>query len=158
MEAYFNLRYEQLRKPQGLPPGSERQGDIEQGSTHLIALFRGKIIGATAMIVGMNQDAASAERYVFVRWRTLAIAQGVQRVGLGSAMYAEVERRARASGAREIIGNARSDKLPFFLRLGFEPTGPGETVAGIMHTEIVKQLQVAAPSASPPAPSAPPAP
>ncbi len=139
-EAYFRLRYEQLRKPQGLPPGSERRGEIERGSTHLIALFRGKIIGATAMIAGMNHDPESGERYVFVHWRMMAIADGIKRAGLGSTMYAEIERRARALGAREVIGNARDDKLGFFLSLGFHPTGPGEEVAGITHTAIAKRL------------------
>jgi len=140
LEAYFQLRYEQLRKPQGLAPGSERRGEIEAGSTHLIAIADGRIIGATAMIVGMRRDSESGQRHIFVHWRNIAIAREVQRSGIGSAMYAEVERRARGLGAKEIIANARDDKLAFFESLGFRTTGPGETVVGIPHTAIVKEL------------------
>jgi GNAT superfamily N-acetyltransferase len=140
LASYFRLRYEQLREPQGLPPGSERRGEIEEGSTHLVAVSEGRIVGATAMIVGMKHDAESGKRYIFVHWRNMAIDPQLQRAGVGSAMYAEVEQRARDIGAREIIGNARDDKLPFFESLGFHPTGPGESLMGISHTAIVKLL------------------
>jgi GNAT superfamily N-acetyltransferase len=141
LEKYFQLRYEILRKPQGLQPGSEQRGDIEQSSTHLLAMTDGRVVGATAMVVGMHRDGPSGERHIFVHWRNMAIAPDFQRTGLGAEMYEEVERRARALGAKEIIGNARTDKLGFFHSLGFVETGPGEDLMGISHTSIVKPLQ-----------------
>lgn len=140
LEQYYALRYEILRRPQGLAPGSERDEEIESASLRLIAILDDKIIGATALAPGMGRDEATGERYLYVWWRAMAIDNTLQRSGVGRAMYEEVERRAREMGAREVTGNARDDKLLFFDRLGFKPTGQGENLMGIPHTKIVKQL------------------
>ena len=140
LEAYFRLRYEELRKPFGFPPGSERRDELEAASTHLIAVSNGSILGAAAMIAGMGRDEATGKRHVYVRWRNIAIAPQAQRAGVGAALYAEVERRARALGAARIVVNARDEKLAFYERLGFRHTGPGEQVMGLPHTELAKEL------------------
>jgi GNAT superfamily N-acetyltransferase len=140
-EEYYRLRYERLRKPQGVPPGGEREGQIEDSSTHLIAEVDGRIVGATSLVVGMRRDPDSGARHVYVRWRNLAIDEEFEGRGIGAALSAAVEERARAIGAKELVGNSRAENVHYFERFGFVAVGPGEDLLGIKHVAIVKRLR-----------------
>jgi GNAT superfamily N-acetyltransferase len=58
-----------------------------------------------------------------------AVRPDAQGLGLGTAVVAEADRRARAWGAsrlRMTVISARVDLLAWYHRLGFEPTGAKE--------------------------------
>jgi GNAT superfamily N-acetyltransferase len=141
-EEYYRVRYERLRKPHGQAPGTERDHPAEASSTHLIATVDGHVAGAACWAVGMGKDEATGARQVFVRFRQMAIDEAFDNRGIGIAMSRYIEKRARAIGAAEIVGNVRVERVPYFERLGYTVTGPGETLFGtVEHVSMVKSLR-----------------
>jgi predicted N-acetyltransferase YhbS len=138
---YYRLRWERLRKPHGLPLGSEREGPAEDASTHLIARVDGRIVGAACWAVGMRKDESSGKREIYVRYRQLAVDPEFDGRGIGIVMSRHVERAARALGATEIVGNVRVDRVPYYERLGYVVKGKGETLFGtVEHASMAKTL------------------
>jgi GNAT superfamily N-acetyltransferase len=129
-ETYWRLRYERLRKDHGLPPGSEREEQLEEGSTHLVAKVDGRVVGAAAYVVGMDRDPATGARTLFVRFRQMGIDPEFEGRGLGSSITRHVEEAARSMGASEVRGNVRKENVDWFARLGWIVVGPGETLFG----------------------------
>jgi predicted N-acetyltransferase YhbS len=139
---YYRLRWERLRKPHGLPLGSEREGPVEDASTHLIAKADGRIVGAACWAVGIRKDQASGKREIYVRYRQLAVDPEFEGRGVGIAMSRHLEREARALGAAEIVGNIRVDRVPYYERLGYVVRGKGETLfETVEHTSMAKPLR-----------------
>lgn len=140
-EQYYELRYERLRKPHGLPPGSERDNPAEASSIHVIAKADGRIVGAACWVVGMSRDEWSGTRHTFVRFRQMAIDHDFDNRGIGIVLTRHIEKAARLLGAKEIIGNVRVEHVPYFERLGYVVTGQGETLFdSVEHLSMIKTL------------------
>ena len=138
-EQYYRLRYERLRKEHGLPEGSERDHPAEPASNHLIAKLDGRIVGAACWAVGMTERDGARELYV--RFRQLAVEREFDERGIGIALTRRVEQHAREIGAKEIIGNARAERVPYFESLGYVVRGEGETLFGVVeHVSMGKVL------------------
>ena len=135
-EEYYRLRYERLRKPLGLPPGSERDDPAEPASVHIIAKIDGRVVAAACWAVGMRKEENS--RILFVRFRQMAIDPDFEGRGIGGAITRHVEQCARAMGAVEIVGNVRVDQVAYFRRYGFVEQGEGVTLYG--HVEHVSMV------------------
>jgi len=141
IEDYYRLRYERLREPLGLPPGTEREDAIEAASTHMIVKADGRVVAAGVWAVGMHQDPATGQRVPFVRFRQMAVDPEYEGRGIGSAMSKHVEARARELGATQIVGNVREENVAYFERRGWVVVGPGETLFGTLeHVAMVKPL------------------
>lgn len=139
---YYQLRHERLRKPHGLPLGSERDDPAEAGSTHLIAKADGRVVGAACWVVGMSPEGTPGRRHLFVRFRQMAIDQEFEDLGIGIAMTRHIERAARALGAKEVVGNTRVERVPYFESLGYIAQGEGTTLFGsVEHVSMVKPLR-----------------
>jgi uncharacterized protein len=87
------------------------------------------------------------ERYAdFVYLDRVAIAESHQSRGIGAALYAEVERRAREAGSAktftlEVNLRPRNDgSLRFHERLGFLEVGQQETNYGVLVSMLAKPL------------------
>jgi ribosomal protein S18 acetylase RimI-like enzyme len=79
------------------------------------------VVGLVGMRRGLRYEAGS-----YVQLAALVVAEGQQGRGVGSALVREVERWARAQGARMITLNSahhRTDAHRFYERLGYEATG-----------------------------------
>ncbi len=140
-EDYYRLRYERLRKPHGLPPGSERDNPAEGSSLHVIAKADGRVVGAGCWVVGMRKDELTGARQVFARFRQLAVDHEFDNRGIGIAMLRYMEKAARKTGAKEIVGNVRVERVAYFERLGYVVNGRGETLYGsVEHMSMVKPL------------------
>lgn len=142
IEQYYKLRYERLRKPHGLPPGSERNHPAEPSSIHVIAKTDGRVVGAACWAVGMSTDGPAGPRRTFVRFRQMAVDHDFDDRGIGIALTRHVEKAARGLGAKEIILNVRVERVPYFERLGYVVTGEGETLFdSVEHLSMTKTLR-----------------
>jgi N-acetylglutamate synthase-like GNAT family acetyltransferase len=140
-EDYYRLRYERLRKPHGLSLGSERDHPAEASSIHVIAKADGRVVGAGCWVVGMRKDEQTGARQVFARFRQLAIDHDFDNRGIGVALLRYMEKAARQTGAKEIVGNVRVERVSYFERLGYVVNGRGETLYGnVEHMSMVKPL------------------
>jgi len=138
-EEYYRLRYERLRKPLGLPPGAERDDPAEPASMHIVAKVDGRVVAAGCWAMGMRQE--ENRRIPFVRFRQMAIDHEFDNRGIGIALARYIEKAARQTGAKEILGNVRLEVVPYFERLGYVVKGTGETLFDdVEHMSMVKSL------------------
>ena len=74
--------------------------------------------------------------------RGMAVADGVQRGGIGTAIIDAAKARVRAAGATVLWCNARDTALGFYERLGFTVCGDGFVTAdsGLPHHVMVCDL------------------
>lgn len=70
----------------------------------------------------------------------VAVLRSARRAGVGAALMAALEDRARALGLRRMRLNAQVDALPFYEGLGYAATGPVFEEAGIDHRAMHKSL------------------
>src|SRR5690348_4134100 len=89
-EQYFDLRWRVLRAPWEQPRGSEKD-DREDKSTHLMAVDGDRRL----LAVGRLHFNSASEAQV----RFMAVAESARDRGLGTALLAELENRARSGGA-----------------------------------------------------------
>ncbi|ATO35367.1 hypothetical protein DZA65_04313 [Dickeya dianthicola] len=114
LDAYYQFRWEMLRKPLHQPLGSERDAydalahhqAIVDGQGHLVAVGR----------LSINADNEASIRF-------LAVHPDVQRKGLGTLMAMALESVARQEGVKRVVCSAREDAMAFFSRLGFVNQG-----------------------------------
>ena len=122
-ETYYRLRYERLRKPLGLPPGTERDEQMEPATIHCVVKTGDRVIAATCWVVGMRTE--GDVRALYVRWRQLAVDPEFEGRGIGNTLMRHVEENARAIGAAELVGNVRMEIVPWFRRHGWIEVGEG---------------------------------
>ena len=131
--AYYNLRWRVLREPWQQPRGSERD-DLDPLSIHLMLKSPAGDVVAIGRIHLNSPDQAQV-RYMAVNppWRSR---------GAGSRVLTALEDRARVLGADEIVLNARSGALNFYLRHGYSVEGDAMTLFGtVKHARMRKRLQ-----------------
>ena len=75
-----------------------------------------------------------------VKMRQVAVAQGVQRSGVGAQLVAFAEQFARQKGYATLIAHARSTALGFYLRLGYAAEGDEFLETTIPHRLVTKAL------------------
>jgi GNAT superfamily N-acetyltransferase len=122
-EAYYRLRYERLRKPLGLPPGSERDDRMEPATIHRVVKIGGRVVGATCWVVGVRRE--GNVRALYVRSRQTAVDPEFEGRGIGNAILRHIEENARAIGAMELVANARTEIVPWLSRHGWIDIGEG---------------------------------
>lgn len=114
---------------QGVPAEIERDGR-DDACRHALATEAGVDVGAARL--RPYDGRAKVERVAVLRpWRGL---------GVGDALMATLETLARADGHAEVILNAQLQVVPFYLRLGYEPTSDVFYEAGIPHRSMRKTL------------------
>jgi predicted GNAT family N-acyltransferase len=125
------LRREVFVLGQGVAEELEIDG-LDGASEHLLALDpRGVAVG-TARLRPVGGGCFKAER--------VAVAQAWRGRGLGRALMAAAEGRARASGARRVVLNAQLSVVGFYVRLGYAAHGPVFHEAGIPHLRMERAL------------------
>lgn len=124
------LRFEELRRPLGMPPGSERYG-AEDACLHLVAREADRVIAC----VLFHPDGEGGGRLL-----QMAVTRARQRRGVGRALVGELERRLVARGVREVTLHARAHALGFYERLGYTSFGEPYHELGIPHRHMRKQL------------------
>lgn len=128
---YFQLRWRVLRQPWNQLPGSERD-ELENQSFHVMALDQNKVIGV-GRIHKLNDEQAQI--------RYMAVQQHQQRSGVGGQILERLEEQAKDWNTNEIKINARDSHLSFYLKHGYQQTGPGHTLYNVItHTKVFKAL------------------
>ena len=132
LDAYYQLRWQVLRSPYQQPKGTEKD-ELESQSYHRV------ILDDMDNIVGVGRLHKSDQNTAQVRY--MAIAESVQRKGLGKLLLAEFESIAVQVGVTKIALNARASAVGFYSQLGYQDQGFSHTLYNVVHhTKMTKKL------------------
>ena len=131
-EAYYNLRWELLRKPWDQPRGSEKD-DKDDDAYHVMVVDQDdNIIGVGR--VHFNNETESQVRY-------MAVKDEWSKKGIGSLILTRLEQHAKDNGAAKIMLYARENAIDFYLKRGYFNQGPAHNLYGeIPHLFMTKTL------------------
>lgn len=110
-EAYFLLRWKELRKPWKQVWGSERD-EMEASCIHAMIIDKKE----EALAVGRLQFNSSKEGQI----RFMAVKKEFQGQGLGKKIVAYLEGKAKEKGAKTIILHARENAIPFYEKMNYQ--------------------------------------
>jgi predicted GNAT family N-acyltransferase len=129
---YFDLRWRVLREPWDQPRGSERDLDDSFAYHLMVRTAAGAVVAVGRLHFNSKDQAQIRFMAVDDRWRVK---------GLGGRILFGLEAYAEAQGASEIVLNAREDAIPFYIRYGYEVTGPANTLFGsVKHVHMRKAI------------------
>ncbi|MEI7376254.1 fatty acid biosynthesis protein FabY [Dickeya chrysanthemi] len=114
LDAYYQFRWEMLRKPLHQPLGSERDAYDALAHHQTIVDGQGNLVAVGRLSINADNEASI---------RFLAVHPDVQRKGLGTLMAMALESVARQEGVKRVVCSAREDAMAFFSRLGFVNQG-----------------------------------
>lgn len=130
-KAYYALRFNVLREPWNQPLGSEVLTDEDQ-AIHAIAVENEEVLGVARM-----HESAEKQGQV----RCVAIATEAQGKGIGKAMMAYLEEKAKQKGWTEIVLEARENAVPFYEAIGYTIVAESYLLFGeIQHYRMQKSL------------------
>jgi len=131
-EAYYNLRWELLRKPWDKPRGSERDEKDAEAYHVMVVDQDDNIIGVGR--VHFNSETESQVRY-------MAVKDEWAQKGIGSLILTTLEQYAKSQGANKIMLYARENAIDFYLKRGYFNQGPAHNLYGeIPHLFMTKTL------------------
>jgi len=107
---YYEIRYNELRKPWGQPVGSEKDNK-EDGAIHYSLFVDGMMAGVLRM--DLYPDGKTAQL------RFMAIDKKFQRKSLGDLLMIHAQKQAKLMGISEIILHAREKAISFYERQGY---------------------------------------
>ena len=129
--AYYALRFSVLREPWNQPIGSEVLADEDQ-AIHAIAVENGEVLGVARM-----HESAEKQGQV----RCVATATKAQGKGIGKAIMAYLEEKAKQKGWGEIVLEARENAVPFYQAIGYSIVAESYLLFGkIQHYRMQKSL------------------
>ena len=128
---YYKFRWELLRKPFGLPKGSEID-DFENLSLHIMAREAGQVIG-----VGRLTYYPTGEGQV----RYMGVAEQYRNKNVGTEILEYLEHEAKKMGLKGVFLNSREESIPFYESNGYKKTGkPFIGFANIEHVRMFKKI------------------
>ena len=130
-KAYYALRFNVLREPWNQPLGSEVLADEDQ-AIHAIAIDDNEVVGVARM-----HESAEKQGQV----RCVATATEAQGKGIGKAIMAYLEEKAKQKGWTEIVLEARENAVPFYQAIGYSIVAESYLLFGeIQHYRMQKSL------------------
>lgn len=131
LEAYYQLRWQLLRKPWQQPRGSERDEFDEYALHRMMVDDSGKLAAIGRLYVSGDE----------AQIRFMAVVPECRDQGLGTKMVQALEQVAREQGVRRLVMNAREEAVAFYSRCGFTVVGEGPISFGkIPHRQMIKTL------------------
>ncbi len=131
-EQYYELRWRILRAPWDQPRGSEKD-EYEKTAVHVC------IKSDTGMVVGLGRLHTVSAGIAQIRY--MAIDENYRNQGMGKRIYLYLEYKAKQSGIKTIIVDARENAVGFYQSMGFRITGIGHTLFNqIKHKVMEKEL------------------
>lgn len=125
------LRYDILRKPLG------RTFNIEDFAKEYEHFHLGYYHSSGQLIACLTLTPLDAQE---VKMRQVAVAEAVQRSGVGRILVEASERFARSHHFSKIVLNARETAVPFYERLEYQRLGDRFEEVGIPHFKMEKSL------------------
>jgi predicted GNAT family N-acyltransferase len=130
--AAYGVRHEVFVGEQGVPVDLERD-DLDEVADHAVAFDAdGACVGAGRLLAGPEPGVAVVGR--------MAVRAGHRGAGVGAALLALLEQRARDLGWSRIELHAQSHAAGFYARAGYAPVGEEYLEAGIPHLTMSKEL------------------
>ncbi|MEQ8521990.1 MAG: GNAT family N-acetyltransferase [Vicingaceae bacterium] len=130
-KAYFNARWEFLRKPQGFPKGSEID-NFENISIHLMAVEKKEILGVGRLTYFNNGEG---------QIRYMGVHELHRNKFVGRKILEYLENEAKNLELTLIYLNAREGALTFYQNNGFKSVGkPFKGFADVVHFRMEKKL------------------
>ncbi|MDO2948705.1 bifunctional GNAT family N-acetyltransferase/hotdog fold thioesterase [Aeromonas simiae] len=131
LNAYYQLRWELLRKPFNLPLGSERD-EYDSVALHRMMLDPdGRPIAVGRLFVGGDE----------AQIRFMGLLPEYRGQGLGARMVEDLEALARSEKVKRLVMNARQEAVEFYRKCGFLEVGEGPVSFGrIPHRQMIKSL------------------
>ena len=131
-QKYYWLRYQVLRAPLGLPPGSEKIPD-DATATHALLLDEDQeAVGVCRLHLQTPQEA---------QIRFMAIHPDHQGQGLGKKLLLYLEEKARQQGATFMTLQARENAVPFYKSCGYALLEKTHLLYGqVQHYKMQKYL------------------
>lgn len=114
-QAYYQFRWQQLRAPFGLVPGTERDA-FEDQAYHRICLTEDNSIIAIGRI---HYETTKAQR-LRARIRYMAVAADFQGLGIGRELVTQLLSNARDRAAADCYLHAREEACGFYQAIGFK--------------------------------------
>lgn len=132
LEAYFQFRWEMLKKPWDHPLGSEKDEYETVGEHRMVVDTNLNIVAVGRVHLNMSDEA---------QIRHIAVAKEQQGKGIGKLIYSALEGVARDQGAKRLVTNSRRISVEFFTALGFEINDDAPTEMGKLNrTQMIKKL------------------
>jgi predicted GNAT family N-acyltransferase len=126
LPAVFALRHEVFVVGQGVPEELERD-DLDAVSDHAVAVVDGTLVGTGRLL----PDATIGR---------MAVASSARGAGVGAAVLARLEERARERELPAVELHAQVHAQGFYDRAGYLPVGEVYLEAGIEHRTMRKEL------------------
>lgn len=114
MDAYYQFRWEMLRKPLHQPLGSERDAYDALAHHQTVVDEQGRLVAIGRLSINADNEAAI---------RFMAVHPSVRYKGLGTLVAMTLESVARQEGVKRVVCSAREDAVDFFTKLGFSLQG-----------------------------------
>ncbi len=130
MAAVYALRHEVFVLGQDVPEDMERD-EHDEVCDHAVAVRDGAVL-ATGRLLDPGDGTGTIGR--------MAVAEGARRTGLGAAVLARLEQRARERGLAAVELHAQVHARRFYDRAGYAPYGDTYLEAGIEHVSMRKAL------------------
>ncbi|MBI5726844.1 MAG: GNAT family N-acetyltransferase [Ignavibacteriales bacterium] len=129
-DAEIALRYEVLRKPLNLTYTKEQLAD-EQAQYRLGAFQEGALIGC--LLLKPLDDG-------IIQMRQAAVANEMQRKGIGKKLIHYAEEFAKEKGFTVMILHAREYAIPFYEKSGYRVISELYTEVGLPHRTMSKEI------------------
>jgi GNAT superfamily N-acetyltransferase len=131
-EAYYNLRFEVLRKPWGQIKGSEKS-DNEAACKHAL------VINDSGLFLGCGRSEFMNSYTILIRY--MAVSENARGLGIGNLILAYLEREGKNEGALEAHLHARENAMPFYEKNAYVLKEKSHLLFGeIQHFLMVKIL------------------
>ena len=127
----LHLRFEILRAPLGLPPGSEVH-ESETQIWHFVALHGERVVGCVLLLPDREKKTG--------RLLQMAVHNSLQGQGLGRRLVQALESHALSEGLALIEMHAREVAIPFYEKLGYVCSGDIFEEVGIPHRIMSREL------------------
>lgn len=108
---YYEMRWQILRAPLGLPRGSEKDS-LEEVSYHLIAKDADDTFVGVAKFKPFSDTVAQISH--------IAVDESRRAQGVGRKLVERLEQEAQSRGYLEVFLTARDYNIPYFEKLGYK--------------------------------------
>ncbi len=125
------LRFEVLRRPLGMPEGSE-ENPAEARAEHLVAHDAGHVVGCVMFLADPDGQGGKLLQ--------MAVAEARRGQDLGRTLVRELERHVAARGVAQVHMHARETAIGFYERLGYAVVGEPFTEVGLPHRLMRRDL------------------
>lgn len=125
------LRYEVLRRPLGMPEGSEENA-AEARCEHCVAIEGACVVGCVLWLG--DADGVGGKLL------QMAVAEDRRGAGVGALLVRELERHVAARGFGEVRMHARQTAIGFYAKLGYRIEGEPFVEVGLPHRLMRRTL------------------